>query len=126
MIRWASCGLVLAFASVASAQSKDVIIEVQDLLSALKVRPNPFGGAPLPQGVFPLAGQQATVQMKLLAAVPPGAIVPPNAEMPFPGGVIPRPIRPVFTLPGAPKLDRHGDPLPSGAIVRYGTVRLRH
>jgi len=35
-------------------------------------------------------------------------------------------MRPAFTLPGAPKLDRHGDPLPAGAVARFGTLRLRH
>lgn len=47
-----------------------------------------------------------------------------DGPVPGPGG--PRPIRPVLTHSGAPKLDRHGDPLPAGAVARYGTVRLRH
>jgi WD40 repeat protein len=38
----------------------------------------------------------------------------------------PRTPRPVYTQPGPPKPDRHGDPLPAGAVARYGTTRLRH
>ena len=28
--------------------------------------------------------------------------------------------------PGKPALDRHGDPLPPGAVARFGSVRMRH
>src|SRR5262245_20943920 len=37
--------------------------------------------------------------------------VPPGADAPKPGP--------------APKIDRHGDPLPDGAVGRLGTVRFR-
>lgn len=37
------------------------------------------------------------------------------------------PVRPVAPTPTGPaKRDRHGDPLPPGAITRYGTIGLRH
>src|SRR5262249_35080963 len=37
-----------------------------------------------------------------------------------------QPGRPTLAASGKPKLDQHGDPLPPGAVARYGTVRLRH
>ncbi len=38
----------------------------------------------------------------------------------------PRSNRPTLAPLGMPKIDRHGDPLPPGAVARYGTIRLRH
>lgn len=105
MIRWACCGLVLLLAgAVVGVRAESCALVVRQVAP---VKPNPLGGAP--------------IALQRFVPVPGGLDVPPH-----PGGGNPRPIRPVFTLPGAPKLDRHGDPLPPGAIVRYGTVRLRH
>ncbi len=118
MIRWACCGLVvLLAAAVASAQTADVISGPGEIAVSTKWRPNPFGGAPV-QVAMPNAAPQF-VQFRAVPGAPP-------TDGPVPPGVNPRPIRPVYTLPGAPKLDRHGDPLPAGAVARFGTVRLRH
>jgi WD40 repeat protein len=114
MIRWAGCGLVVLLAgTVGFGQTEDVVRELSSQL-----RPNPFGGLPI--FVQPIALQK----VKVAPIAPWGAPLELGPERV--GGQNPRPLRPVYTLPGAPKLDRHGDPLPSGAVVRFGTVRLRH
>lgn len=63
-----------------------------------------------------------------VAGQPPAAPAPkaqPNPREFF--GQPARPSRPVAPPPaGARKFDRHGDPLPIGAIARFGSVRLRH
>ncbi len=122
MIRWACCGLVVLLAgAVASAQTADVITGPGHNDPPARLRPNPFGGAPVMVAVPNVAFQLVAQQKALPPGGPLGLI-----DVPVPPGGNPRPIRPVFALPGAPKLDRHGDPLPAGAIARFGTVRLRH
>lgn len=70
----------------------------------------------------------------VLAALPAAGQPPaaPNIPPPRPGVTSEptrpgRPSRPAALPPaGARKLDRHGDPLPAGALARFGSVRLRH
>ncbi len=103
MIRWIGCGLlVVLLAGGVVVRAENCALVGRPLLV-----PNPFGGAPV-----------AAQLQKLQPGQPPGAELQPGAN--------PRPIRPVITQVGPPKLDRHGDPIPAGAVARYGTVRLRH
>ncbi|VTR95269.1 wd-40 repeat protein : Uncultured bacterium genome assembly Metasoil_fosmids_resub OS=uncultured bacterium PE=4 SV=1: WD40: WD40: WD40 [Gemmata massiliana] len=107
MIRWFGCGLAVAVtAASVLGQTADVISEGIGLPQLPQL--NPFGGV----------AQQQFV---------PGGIIQ-TWDGPIPPGFRrnARPIRPVIAHSGPPKLDRHGDPLPVGAVARFGTVRLRH
>jgi hypothetical protein len=107
MIRWASCGLVvLLIGSVGGLQAECCALIRKPVVP---VKPNPFGGQPI------------AVQPKFVP-VPGG----PDQPVPLPETSGQRPNRPMIVQKGPPKLDRNGDPLPPGAIARYGTARLRH
>jgi WD40 repeat protein len=120
MNRWVCGGvLVLVAVSAAGAQNARVQQQVQLLITELDSRgpreiPNPFGGGGVVVPAMPVAQK--------LRILPPGA--PPQEIPQSPSRQ--RPIRPAPVPAGPPKFDRHGDPLPAGAVARYGTVRLRH
>lgn len=56
----------------------------------------------------------------------PPAFAPTTPYYVVPSQPETRPSRHLFTQSGPPKLDIEGDPLPAGAIARYGVLRLRH
>ena len=121
MIRWASFGLVVAMCGSALAQTADVIRESGGL-SVPEARPGPFGGQ-LPVGL----GQP---QQKPAPA--PAAPAAPGGVIPIPTGpgqmeATGRPLRPTTPIPAPTgRRDLQGDPLPAGALARFGTSRLRH
>lgn len=81
------------------------------------------GSAALPIGEGVGDFPQVAAQQKVVAP-PPNAVVPqPPPPMP---PVVRRSFRPTI-IPNEPvKRDQRGDPLPHGALVRYGSARLRH
>ena len=120
MFRWLAILLLLICGSEASAQTAEMLEEISGSFER-SLRPNPFGG-----GISPVPQMQLVAQQKVVP--PPGAIagvplVQPPAQMP---PIIRRPLRSTV-IPNLPvKRDHRGDPLPQGALVRYGSARLRH
>src|SRR5262245_46589950 len=115
MNRWVCSGvlvLVIAWAGFAQNRVQVLILETGGLERVPQAIPNALGGG----GVV----NAQPVRIRLGPGGPPLADPPPSR----PG--VHRPVRPAHVPAGPPKFDRHGDPLPPGAVTRYGTVRLRH
>lgn len=125
MTRWVALGLILICGAGAHAQTADVITDVTD--GAMRVlRPNPLGGGLVRLPLWQILAQPVPAPVPPGGLAPAAAVPPPQPQPPLNQPRIRRPVRPSIVPIGAAKLDQYGDPLPTRALARYGTVRLRH
>lgn len=120
MTRWFALGLLLVGGLSLEAQSRVELFQTEG--RSVPSRPNSFGGGMVQAPLFQIAAQPPPAVAVPLKA-PGQQPVPPGNQLPQPQR---RTLRSAMIPVGPVKLDLSGDPLPAGALARYGSTRLRH